>query len=83
MTPCERQLCVLRPEFDGMSLDDQAALLLAWGAHDVTADPPAALRTLALGHAARSTRIIEGGGHWVQYERADAVNAMLLEWLHN
>lgn len=29
MVPCERKLCTLRPEFDGMTLDDQAALLLA------------------------------------------------------
>lgn len=29
MAPCARQLCVLRPEFDGLSLDDQAAMLLA------------------------------------------------------
>lgn len=58
-----------------------AALLLAWGAHDVTADPQAVVNSLATGHAARSTRIIEGAGHWVQYEQADAVNALLLQWL--
>lgn len=29
MAPCARQMCVLRPEFDGLSLDDQAAMLLA------------------------------------------------------
>ncbi len=57
-------------------------LLLAWGEHDVTADPPAVMRTLAAAHAARDTRIIEGAGHWVQYEQADAVNALLLAWLH-
>lgn len=57
-------------------------LLLAWGAHDVTADPPAVMRTLAAAHAARDTRIIDGAGHWVQYEQADAVNALLLAWLH-
>ena len=59
-----------------------AGLLLAWGAHDVTADPPAVMRTLAVAHAARDTRIIDGAGHWAQYEQADAVNALLLEWLH-
>lgn len=59
------------------------SLLLAWGAHDVTADPSAVMRTLAPAHPSRSTRIIDGAGHWVQYEQADAVNALLLEWLHH
>ena len=56
-------------------------LLLVWGEHDVTADPPAVLRTLAAGHSARRTIHIEGAGHWVQYEQADIVNALLQDWL--
>ena len=58
-----------------------AALLLAWGEHDVTADPVTVLASLAIRHPARTTRTIAGAGHWVQYEQADVVNAMLLDWL--
>jgi len=29
MEPCQRQLCVLRPEFVNLDLDSQAAMLLA------------------------------------------------------
>ena len=60
-----------------------AHLWLAWGEHDVTADPPAVMRTLAVAHPARSTRIIEGSGHWLQYERADEINPLLLHWLQS
>ncbi|MBP6853332.1 MAG: alpha/beta fold hydrolase [Rhodoferax sp.] len=58
-----------------------ARLWLAWGEHDVTADPPAVMATLATTHPSRSARIIDGAGHWIQYERADILNAMLLDWL--
>lgn len=53
-----------------------ARLWLAWGAHDVTSDPPAVMRTLAAGHPARSARIIDGAGHWLQYEHAETVIAV-------
>lgn len=56
-------------------------LLLVWGEHDVTADPPAVLGSLAPGHAARQTMRVQGAGHWVQYEKADTVNALLPGWL--
>jgi len=58
-----------------------ARLWLAWGEHDVTADPPAVLRNLAIGHPARSALIIDGAGHWLQYERADLLHTLLLDWL--
>jgi pimeloyl-ACP methyl ester carboxylesterase len=58
-----------------------AGLLLAWGEHDVTADPPMAVGSLAAGHASRQAMTIEGAGHWVQYQQADTVNAQLLGWL--
>lgn len=60
-----------------------AHLWLAWGAHDVTSDPPAVMRTLAAGHPARSARIIDGAGHWLQYEHADTVNPLLRDWLQS
>ena len=60
-----------------------ARLWLAWGAHDVTSDPPAVMRTLAVGHPARSARIIDGAGHWLQYEYAETVNPLLRDWLQS
>jgi 2-hydroxy-6-oxonona-2,4-dienedioate hydrolase len=58
-----------------------AALLLVWGEHDVTADPPHVMQHLAAAHARRRALTIEGSGHWVQFERAARVNALLLDWL--
>ncbi|MDM0117326.1 alpha/beta hydrolase [Variovorax sp. J22R133] len=58
-----------------------APTLLLWGEHDVTADPPALVKTVAdkVPHQAQA-RIVEGAGHWVQYERADVVNKILSDW---
>lgn len=56
-------------------------LLLAWGEHDVTADPEPAGHALAAGRKRCSKQIVPGAGHWVAYERADDVNARLLDWL--
>lgn len=56
-------------------------LLLVWGEHDVTAAPQQASRVLAQGRENCRTRVLPGAGHWVQYEAADTVNALLLEWL--
>lgn len=59
----------------------QGPSLLVWGEHDVTADPeviaPALAGSLTDGRAC----VIQGAGHWVQYERAEEVNALLLDWL--
>lgn len=60
-----------------------ARLWLAWGAHDLTSDPPAVMRTLAAGHPARSALIIDGAGHWLQYEHAETVNPLLRDWLQS
>jgi len=57
-------------------------LLLAWGEHDVTAEPPQASRALVQGRTDCRIRIVPGAGHWVQYEAAETVNSLLLEWLH-
>ena len=56
-------------------------LLLVWGEHDATAEPQQASRVLAQGRTTCRTHILPGAGHWVQYEVADTVNALLLEWL--
>ena len=53
-------------------------LLLAWGEHDVTAVPEVVLPALAQGRVDCETRIVAGSGHWVQYERADEVNRLLM-----
>jgi len=54
---------------------------LAWGEFDVTADPRPLLAALTEGHPLRQGMLIEGAGHWVQYERAEAFNDGLLAWL--
>ena len=56
-------------------------LLLVWGEHDVTAEPQQASQVLAQGRTNCRTYILPGAGHWVQYEVADTVNALLLERL--
>ncbi|MDB6000932.1 MAG: alpha/beta fold hydrolase [Rhizobacter sp.] len=57
-----------------------APTLLAWGANDVTVQPEAMLRSLTAGHPHRRGRVVEGGGHWVQFECAPAINPLLSDW---
>ncbi|WP_382162113.1 alpha/beta fold hydrolase [Hydrogenophaga sp. ANAO-22] len=57
--------------------------LLAWGEHDVTAEPAAIAPVLAAPLPGARTRLVDGAGHWVQYERADAINPLLLDWLRD
>ncbi len=54
--------------------------LFIWGEQEVTATPQALVPALVNAHSHRSFRIIPAAGHWVQYEAASAVNALLLEW---
>jgi pimeloyl-ACP methyl ester carboxylesterase len=55
--------------------------LLLWGEYDVTADPrPLVAQRVAEGPG-REGAVIDGAGHWVQYERAAQVNARLLQFL--
>lgn len=56
-------------------------VLMIYGEHDVTADPAQVLAALVAGHPLRQGTIVDGAGHWVQYEAAATVNAMLLDWL--
>ena len=60
-----------------------APLLLVWGEHDVTTQPEVLAHTLSAGRAACQTHIVAGAGHWVQYEAADEVNRLLLQWLQD
>lgn len=56
-------------------------VLLVWGEHDVTADPGSAGPQLAAQSPLRQVVVIEDAGHWVQYEQADRVNALVREWM--
>jgi 2-hydroxy-6-oxonona-2,4-dienedioate hydrolase len=58
-------------------------VLLVFGEHDVTTTPLAVASTLVEGHPNREAVVIEGGGHWVQYERAQAVNDALLAFMES
>lgn len=54
--------------------------LLLWGEFDVTADPRPLVAQLAAQGPHRVGVVVDGAGHWAQYERADAVNAQLLRF---
>lgn len=56
-------------------------VLLAWGEHDVTADPAHVAPALVGDRDDCSIRVVPNAGHWVQFEAADAVNTLLLQWL--
>lgn len=56
-------------------------VLMIYGEHDVTADPRAVLAAMVDGHPQRQGVVVDGAGHWVQYECAETVNAQLLAWL--
>jgi pimeloyl-ACP methyl ester carboxylesterase len=55
--------------------------LLAWGEHDVTAEPVVIAPVLAAALPGARTALVAEAGHWVQYERAEEVNALLRGWL--
>ncbi|AGW95020.1 hypothetical protein N234_33740 [Ralstonia pickettii DTP0602] len=54
--------------------------LLMWGEHDVTAVPVDVAQRLACGASHRDWCVIPAAGHWVQFERWQEVNPMLLRW---
>lgn len=56
------------------------SLFLVWGEHDVTVHPEQAGEALVAGRGNGRTLIVPGAGHWVQFERAGAVNRLLLDW---
>jgi pimeloyl-ACP methyl ester carboxylesterase len=55
--------------------------LLLWGEHDVTADARPLVAQLVAGHPLREGVVIDGAGHWVQFERASEFNSALLRFL--
>jgi pimeloyl-ACP methyl ester carboxylesterase len=54
--------------------------LLLWGEYDVTADPRPLVAQLVAEGPHREGAVIDGAGHWAQYERADEVSARLLKF---
>lgn len=54
--------------------------LLVWGEFDVTADPRPLVAQLATGHPQRLAVVVDGAGHWVQYERAAETNRLLCDF---
>jgi pimeloyl-ACP methyl ester carboxylesterase len=60
-----------------------ATLKTIWGTRDVIARPSVEMRLeiLRRHHPELAVRLIEGAGHWVMYEAADAFNAAFLELL--
>jgi pimeloyl-ACP methyl ester carboxylesterase len=55
-------------------------VLFLYGEHDLTCTPEMAKNSLTKSKAHRECRVIPGGGHWVQFERAAEVNAELARW---
>ena len=87
-----REAC-LRTRFRSKSLSRAGALpallaryagpvLLAWGEHDVTAVPETTRPLLAQRTDSSRFVVVPGAGHWVQYEAAAEINALLLQWLN-
>ncbi|MEJ8851532.1 alpha/beta fold hydrolase [Variovorax rhizosphaerae] len=70
-------------DLPGLLAGYSGPLLLAWGEHDVTAEPSRAVQVLAHGRRDCRTCIVPGAGHWVQYEAAAETNALLLHWLES
>jgi 2-hydroxy-6-oxonona-2,4-dienedioate hydrolase len=54
--------------------------LLIWGEHDPTSGGAQTVRALGEGRPDRQWLIVPGAGHWLQYERADEINALLARW---
>lgn len=65
----------------GLLRRSPARLLLAWGQHDVTGNPADIARLLAVVRPDCDVRIVEDAGHWVQFEAAETVNRLLIDWL--
>ena len=55
-------------------------VLMVWGEHDVTAHPLQAAEQLAQDRPEREWVIVPGAGHWVQYERHQEINQLLVRW---
>lgn len=55
-------------------------ILMLWGEHDVTALGESTARAMAEGHPNRQWQIVAAASHWLQYERPELVNSLLIQW---
>ncbi len=55
--------------------------MMIWGEYDVTADSRPLVASLVEGRPRRQGAVVDGAGHWTQYERAHEVNALLTRFL--
>lgn len=60
--------------------DFSSPTLLVWGEHDMIAVPDLAAARLMQGHPERQFHLVLDAGHWVQFEAAERVNALLTDW---
>lgn len=67
----------LQPALDAYA----GPVLMVWGEHDVTADPRTLGPQLTRAWPQRELEVIEDAGHWVQYEMAERVNALIQAWM--
>jgi pimeloyl-ACP methyl ester carboxylesterase len=58
----------------------EGPVLLVWGEHDITAVPRDLAPQVADACRDATWRIVEGAGHWVQYERDEEVSSLLDDW---
>jgi pimeloyl-ACP methyl ester carboxylesterase len=54
--------------------------LLIWGEHDVTCNPEYLIEKLVNGYSNRAKAVVQDAGHWVQYEKTEQVNQLLIDW---
>lgn len=57
--------------------------LLIWGEHDITCTPEFLVEKLVDGRSNRVMEMVVDSGHWVQYEKADQINTILIQWFES
>lgn len=58
----------------------EGPVLGVWGRDDATGLPERVASALRMGSDVRPWEVVDGAGHWVQYQRPAQVNAALLKW---
>jgi 2-hydroxy-6-oxonona-2,4-dienedioate hydrolase len=57
--------------------------LFIWGENDITCTPKYLVEKLVNGRRNRAKELIADAGHWVQYEKADQINTILIQWFES
>lgn len=65
---------------DGLRQFEKPVFLI-WGEDDVTAVPSEAIKALTQERDNRDWTIVARSGHWVQFEKSDEINTLLISWL--